>query len=201
MSGRLYVISGPSGAGKSTIIHHVMKGIPDLGYSVSHTTRQPREKEVDGQDYHFVDKQTFQRMIREGDFLEWAEVYNDLYGTSLSGLHRRLDMNMDVVLDVDVQGAGNVRRKFEDAVLIFLLPPSLEVLEKRLRNRATESESGFRNRTEKALLEIRESRDYDYIVFNDELMDGVKRVVSIILAERCRSRLLFPKAVEIFRIP
>jgi len=201
MSGRLYVISGPSGAGKSTIIHHVMKEIPDLGYSVSHTTRQPREKEVDGKDYHFVDKQTFQRMIREGDFLEWAEVYNDLYGTSLSGLHRRLDMNMDVVLDVDVQGAGNVRRKFEDAVLIFLLPPSLEVLEKRLRNRATESESGFRNRTEKALLEIRESRDYDYIVFNDELRDGVKRVVSIILAERCRSRLLFPKAVEIFRIP
>lgn len=201
MSGRLYVISGPSGAGKSTIIHHVMKEIPDLGYSVSHTTRQPREKEVDGQDYHFVEKQTFQRMIREGDFLEWAEVYNDLYGTSLSGLHRRLDMNRDVVLDVDVQGAGNVRRKFEDAVLIFLLPPSLEVLEKRLRNRATESESGFRNRTEKALLEIRESRDYDYIVFNDELRDGVKRVVSIILAERCRSRLLFPKAVEIFRIP
>ncbi|PKN24137.1 MAG: guanylate kinase [Deltaproteobacteria bacterium HGW-Deltaproteobacteria-21] len=201
MSGTLYVISGPSGAGKSTIIHHVMKEIPDLGYSVSHTTRQPREKEVDGQDYHFVDKQTFQRMIREGDFLEWAEVYDDLYGTSLSGLHRRLDMNMDVILDVDVQGAGNVRRKFEDAVLIFLLPPSLEVLEKRLRNRATESESGFRNRTEKALLEIRESRDYDYIVFNDELRDGVKRVVSIILAERCRSRLLFPKAVEIFRIP
>ena len=200
MSGRLYVISGPSGAGKSTIIHHVMKEIPDLGYSVSHTTRQPREKEVDGQDYHFVDKQTFQRMIREGDFLEWAEVYDDLYGTSLSGLPRRLDMNMDVILDVDVQGAGNVRRKFEDAVLIFLLPPSLEVLEKRLRNRATESESGFRNRTEKALLEIRESRDYDYIVFNDELRDGVKRVVSIILAERCRSRLLFPKAVEIFRI-
>ena len=200
MSGRLYVISGPSGAGKSTIIHHVMKEIPDLGYSVSHTTRQPREKEVDGQDYHFVDKQTFQRMIREGDFLEWAEVYDDLYGTSLSRLQRRLDMNMDVILDVDVQGAGNVRRKFEDAVLIFLLPPSLEVLEKRLRNRATESESGFRNRTEKALLEIRESRDYDYIVFNDELRDGVKRVVSIILAERCRSRLLFPKAVEIFRI-
>ena len=201
MSGRLYVISGPSGAGKSTIIHHVMKEIPDLGYSVSHTTRQPRENEMDGQDYHFVDKQTFQRMIREGDFLEWAEVYDDLYGTSLSGLHRRLDMNMDVILDVDVQGAGNVRRKFEDAVLIFLLPPSLEVLEKRLRNRATESESGFRNRTEKALLEIRESRDYDYIVFNDELRDGVKRVVSVILAERCRSRLLFPKAVEIFRIP
>ncbi|PKN64622.1 MAG: guanylate kinase [Deltaproteobacteria bacterium HGW-Deltaproteobacteria-15] len=201
MSGRLYVISGPSGAGKSTIIHHVMKEIPDLGYSVSHTTRQPRENEVDGQDYHFVDKQTFQRMIREGDFLEWAQVYDDLYGTSLSGLHRRLDMNMDVILDVDVQGAGNVRRKFEDAVLTFLLPPSLEVLEKRLRNRATESENAFRNRTEKALLEIRESRDYDYIVFNDELRDGVKRVVSIILAERCRSRLLFPKAVEIFRIP
>src|SRR3989339_2079948 len=201
MAGRLYVISGPSGAGKSTIIRQVMKEVPALGYSVSHTTRQPREKEVDGQDYHFVDKQTFQRMIREGDFLEWAEVYDDLYGTSLSGLHRRLDMNMDVILDVDVQGAGNVRRKFEDAVLIFLLPPSLEVLEKRLRNRATESESGFRNRTEKALLEIRESRDYDYIVFNDEIRDGVKRVVSIILAERCRSRLLFPKAVEIFRIP
>ncbi len=201
MTGRLFVISGPSGAGKSTIIRHVMEEIPNLGYSVSHTTRRPREKEAEGADYHFVDKETFLRMIREGDFLEWAEVYDDLYGTSLSGLQRRLGAGMDVILDVDAQGAGNVRRIFEDSVLIFLLPPSLEVLEKRLRGRGTENENAVRNRTEKALREIRESRDYDYIVFNDELRDGVKRVASIVLAERCRSRLLFPKAVEIFRIP
>jgi len=200
MAGRLYVISGPSGAGKSTIIRHVMEEIPDLEYSVSHTTREPRQNEVDGVDYHFVDKETFLAMIREEDFLEWAKVYDDLYGTSLSGLHRRLGMDRDVILDVDVQGAANVRRKFEDAVLIFLLPPSLEVLENRLRNRGTESEDGFRNRTEKALHEIRQSRNYDYIVFNDEIRDGVKRVASIILAERCRSRLLFPKTAEIFRI-
>jgi guanylate kinase len=200
MAGMLYAISGPSGAGKSTVIHQVMKDVPNLGYSVSHTTRRPRAEEVDGRDYHFVDKETFLRMIREGDFLEWAEVYDDLYGTSLSGLHRRLAAGMDVILDVDVQGAGNVRRRFEDSVLIFLLPPTLEVLEKRLRDRGTESEKAFRNRTEKALREIRESRDYDYIVFNDELRDGVKRVASIILAERCRSRLQFPVAAEIFRV-
>ncbi|RJR51165.1 MAG: guanylate kinase [Desulfobacteraceae bacterium] len=200
MAGRLYVISGPSGAGKSTIIRRVMKEVPDLEYSVSHTTRQPRQKEVDGVDYHFVDSETFLKMIREEDFLEWAKVYDDLYGTSLSVLHRRLDMNKDVILDVDVQGAANVRLKFEDAVLIFILPPSLEVLEERLRNRGTESENGFRNRTEKALHEIGESRHYDYIVFNDELREGVKKVASIILAERCRSRLLFPKTTEIFGI-
>jgi guanylate kinase len=201
MAGRLFVISGPSGAGKSTIIRHVLNEVGDLGYSVSHTTRRPREKEVAGADYHFVDKETFLKMIREGDFLEWAEVYDDLYGTSRSGLHRSLETGMDVILDVDVQGAANVRAEFADSILIFLLPPSLEALEERLRKRGTDTESAVRTRMEKALREIGECGKYDYIVFNDDLEDAAEKVRSIILSERCRSHVLMPRVLEIFRVP
>jgi guanylate kinase len=201
MAGRLFVISGPSGAGKSTIIRHVLNEVGDLGYSVSHTTRRPREKEVAGADYHFVDKETFLKMIREGDFLEWAEVYDDLYGTSRSGLHRSLETGMDVILDVDVQGAANVRAEFADSILIFLLPPSLEALEERLRKRGTDTESAVRTRMEKALREIGECGKYDYIIFNDDLEDAAEKVRSIILSERCRSHVLMPRVLEIFRVP
>lgn len=201
MGGRLYVISGPSGAGKTTIIRNVMSEVGDLGYSVSHTTRAPRETEVDGVDYHFVDKRTFQKMIGEGDFLEWAVVYDDLYGTSRTGLHRRLRTGLDVILDVDVQGAANVRAGFPDSTLIFLLPPSMEELERRLRERGTDAENAVQTRLEKALREIGECGKYDYIVFNEALMDAVERVRSIILSERCRSHVLIPKVLEIFRNP
>jgi guanylate kinase len=201
MAGRLYVISGPSGAGKSTIIRQVLKEVGHLSYSVSHTTRSPREKEVEGVDYHFVDRETFQEMIRGEDFLEWAQVYDDFYGTSRSELHRRLGTGTDVILDVDVQGAANVRAGVPEAVLIFVLPPSLEVLEDRLRRRGTNTEESVRTRMEKALREIGECRKYDYIVFNDELEEAVRRVRSIILSERCRSHALWPKVFETFRIP
>jgi guanylate kinase len=201
MAGRLYVISGPSGAGKSTVIRRLMKEEENLGYSVSHTTRRPRTGEVDGVDYHFVEKETFQRMIREGDFLEWAEVYSgDLYGTSRSGLHRQLEKGVDVILDVDVEGAGNVRRGFEGCTLIFLIPPSLDVLEKRLRARGTDTADAVRTRTEKALREIRECPSYDYIVFNDRVEDAVRDIRSIIRAERLRTSVQVKRVSHSFPI-
>lgn len=201
MPGKLYVISGPSGAGKTTVIRHLLQEAGNLGYSVSHTTRRPRPNERDGADYHFVEKETFQRMIREGDFLEWAEVYTgDLYGTSLSGLQALLEKGMDVILDVDVEGAGNVRGRFEGSILIFLLPPSLEVLEKRLRGRSTESEDRVRARIHKAVREIRECRHYDYIIFNEQVADSVQAIRSVIEAENLRSSVQMKRAEETFPV-
>lgn len=194
------MISGPSGTGKSTIIRRVLEEVDGIGYSVSHTTRAPRENEMDGLDYHFIDREKFRSMIRDGDFLEWAEVYNDLYGTSLSGLRGRMETGMDVIMDVDVQGAGNVRRNFQDAILIFLLPPSIDALDKRLRARGTESEDAIRIRIEGACREIVECRVYDYIVFNDTIPDAVQRLRSIIIAERCRSPRLMTRVRETFHI-
>lgn len=201
MHGRLYVISGPSGAGKSTVIQQLRQETGNLGYSVSHTTRSPRANERDGVDYHFVKKETFQRMIREGDFLEWAEVYKGhLYGTSLSVLQEQLEKGMDVVMDVDVEGAGNVRRSFENATLIFLLPPSLDELERRLKRRGTESEDAVQTRTQKAIGEIRECRNYDYIVFNEQVADAVQDIRAIIKAENLRSSVQVKKVGKAFPI-
>jgi guanylate kinase len=200
MAGRLYVISGPSGVGKSTIIRRVMEGVENLGYSVSHTTRRPRGKEVDGKEYHFVTRETFTKMIQDGDLLEWAEVYGDLYGTSLTSLRAQADRGTDVVLDVDPQGALNIRSRFEDCALVFLLPPSLEVLEKRLRDRGTESEDALRGRIAEALREIQACLRYDYLVFNADLSQAVTTVKSIILSERCRTAGLAQKVREIFPI-
>lgn len=200
MAGRLYIISGPSGVGKSTVIRLVLQGVADLGYSVSHTTRRPREKEVDGAAYHFVSRESFTKMIQSGDLLEWAEVYGDLYGTSFSSLRKQTEPGMDVILDVDPQGALNIRGRFEDSVLIFMLPPSLEILEKRLRNRGTENQEAFRGRMAKALREIRECLRYDYLVFNDDLPLAVETLKSIILSDRCRTARLAPKVGELFPI-
>jgi guanylate kinase len=200
MAGRLYVISGPSGVGKSTVIRLVLQKVENLGYSVSHTTRRPREKEVDGAAYHFVSREIFTQMIQAGDLLEWAEVYGDLYGTSFSSLRKQSERGMDVVLDVDPKGALNIRRSFEDCVLIFILPPSLKILEKRLRDRGTESEEALRDRIAKALREIRECPRYDYLVFNDDLPLAVETLKSIILSDRCRTARLAQKVGELFPI-
>jgi guanylate kinase len=200
MAGQIFVISGPSGAGKSTVIRLVMEGVRDLGYSISHTTRAPRENEVDGVNYHFVDRDTFRTMIRKGDLLEWAEVYSDLYGTSFSSIRAQVDRGMDVIMDVDVQGARNLRQGLKDCVLLFLLPPSLEVLEERLRGRATDSEEALLKRMEKALQEIRECLSYDYLVFNDDLSEAVEAVRSIVLSERHRTDRQTAKVRKTFRI-
>jgi guanylate kinase len=198
MPGQLFVISGPSGAGKSTVIAALREGLGGLAYSISHTTRRPRGEEVDGVHYHFVGRETFEAMIAGGAFVEWAKVYDDLYGTSFAGLDRQLAAEKDVLLDVDAQGAGSIRRRYPHSVLVYLLPPSLEALEMRLKGRRTDDDATVRGRLDKAQQEIRTCAGYDYIVINDQLDAAVEEVRAVIVSERCRSARRMPAVARLF---
>lgn len=187
MPGQLFVISGPSGAGKSAIVSALRERIDRLGYSISHTSRSARGVEKNGTDYHFVDKETFEDLIEAGDFVEWAEVYNDYYGTSFAAINEQIASGIDILLDVDAQGARNIKDHFENNVLIYLLPPSLDVLESRLKARGTDTESILRMRLKKAANEIKECTWYDYIIINDDLEKAISEAEAIIVAERCRA--------------
>ncbi|RLB14531.1 MAG: guanylate kinase [Deltaproteobacteria bacterium] len=186
MPGQLFVISAPSGTGKTTVIRKVQAQMDGLGYSISHTSRKPRPGEREGVDYYFVGPQDFEEMIKQGAFVEWARVYGDYYGTSVVSLHDQLNKGMDVILDVDPVGARNIKKQFPDAALIFIIPPSLDVLEQRLYGRGTDSEATIKKRLEKAVSEVQEALGYDYIVINEELEAAVQEVIAIIRAERCR---------------
>ncbi len=188
MAGQQFVISAPSGAGKSTIINALKERVDGLGYCISHTSRRPRGTERDGMEYHFVERETFSKMIREGAFVEWARVYEDFYGTSFSSLKEQISLGLDVLLDVDAQGAKNIRRHFEDSVLLYILPPSLEILERRLRDRSTDDESIIDARVAKAQSDMKNCLWYDYVIINDDLEKAVEKAQSIVVAERCRTR-------------
>jgi len=200
MKGQPFIISAPSGTGKSTITDALIKKVDGLGYSISHTSRLPRTTEKDGIDYHFVDRTAFHSMIETGDFIEWAEVYDDLYGTSFSGLDRQLSLGLDVLLDVDIQGARNIRRNFEKSVLVYILPPSLDILRERLEGRGTDKKEVIKKRLEKASVEVKNCILYDYIVINDDLDMAVDEVRSIILSERCRPARRAPGLARNFGI-
>ncbi len=187
MYGQLFVISGPSGAGKSSIVKALLSRTEGLVYSISHTSRRPRGSEQNGIEYHFVDAGTFNRMIEAGAFVEWAKVYDDFYGTSFSGLEGQTASGLDVLLDVDIQGARNIRKHFENSVLIYVLPPSLEILEKRLEGRGTDDEGVIKARMEKALDDMDNCLWYDYIIINDDLEKAITEAKSIIISERCRT--------------
>jgi guanylate kinase len=199
-AGRLFVLSGPSGSGKSTLIREVRQKVPDLGYSISHTSRPPRGQEKNGAEYHFVSKENFQKMIDNGEFVEWAQVYHDLYGTSVSSLKSQITIGLDVIMDIDVQGARNIKDHFKDAILIYVLPPSLEILEKRLRDRGTDDEQAIRTRVKKAAQEIKNCVSYDYLLFNDKLDQGVEELKAILIAERCRKSVRLAKAQTLFNL-
>ncbi len=186
--GDLFVISAPSGAGKTTLCEMVLREVPDIGFSVSHTTRLPRTGEVAGRDYHFVSRKEFDEMVSRGDFLEWASVHGNCYGTSKQEVFSRLDVGQDVLLDIDVQGARQVREQFPGAVLIFILPPSMSVLEDRLRARGTEDAEWLKLRLENAELEVKSASDYNYIVINDELPHALEDLKAIIRARRLRAQ-------------
>lgn len=190
MRGRIFVISGPSGAGKSTLIKAVRERIDNISYSVSHTTRSPRSGEQDGVDYFFVEKPVFEAMIENNSFVEWALVYDDYYGTSCQILEEKLKSGMDIVLDIDIQGAKNMKEKIDDCLLIFILPPSREILEKRLRARATDNADAIDKRIGLAVNELANCSWYDYLIINDDLEKAAKDLESIIYADRCSNKRL-----------
>jgi len=186
--GILFVISAPSGTGKTTVIKEIRELFPELSYSISFTTRPPRRNEVHGKDYFFVSREQFEEMIKASKFLEWEEIHGNLYGTSKELIQKELGSGKDVILDIDVKGAKNVAKQFEDVVLIFLMPPSIEILEQRLRNRQTEGEEVIRKRLETAKEELKERDKFHYQVTNDVLADAVKEISEIIRKERANRR-------------
>jgi guanylate kinase len=198
--GNIYIFSGPSGVGKSSVIKGVRERVTGLGYSISHTSRPPRHNETNGVDYHFVNEDTFRKMIDDGAFVEWATVYDHLYGTSAEGLRSQTDKGLDVILDIDSQGAKNIRSFFHDSVLIYILPPSLETLEQRLKSRATDDADVIANRIKKAIDDLKNCEWYDYLVINDDLERAINEAESIILSNRCRNSRMLPAVKEMLGI-
>ncbi|HOM99769.1 MAG TPA: guanylate kinase [Acidobacteriota bacterium] len=185
-NGELFVVSSPSGAGKSTLIHRVLDQVPQLVFSVSYTTRPARDGEVHGRDYFFVSEKEFEERIARNDFLEWAEVYGYRYGTSREFVEDCLRDGKDVILDIDVQGARQVRENCSTAVLIFVLPPSRRELEDRLKKRRSDSEEAIRRRLAAARSEIERYREYNYVIINREVDPAVEELKAVVLARRCR---------------
>ena len=188
MAGILFIISAPSGSGKSTLVNEVRRLVSGLDFSVSYTTRKPRGSEEDGREYHFTTREHFERMIGAGEFLEWAEVFGNYYGTAMTALNMARDHGTDLLLDIDVQGALQVMEKLPEAVSIFILPPSPEVLERRLRNRSqaegVANESIIEGRLAEARTELQRIDDYRYALVNDALDQAASEMRAIVLTAR-----------------
>ena len=186
--GQLIVLSGPSGVGKSTVIAELLGERKDIYFSVSFTTRSPRVGEADGVNYNFVSREEFERMIAADELLEYAQYVGNYYGTSLKVIQDKLAAGVDVLLDIDVQGAAKVRSKCPDAVCIFIVPPSFEELSRRLHGRATDNEDVIAGRLQKAREEYQQIPNYDYLVVNDKVSTAAAEIISILTAEDCRTR-------------
>lgn len=188
--GTLVVVSAPSGAGKTTLCREVRLLLPDLAYSVSCTTRLPRPGEIDGVDFHFVDDARFREMIDRGEFAEWATVHGNLYGTLAGPLEAALGTGRDVLLDIDTQGAAQLRTRYPEAVLVFIVAPSMAELEQRLRERNSDAETEIARRLERARHEVTLWRQYDYLIVNRDVKEAIDQLSAIIHAERYRAARL-----------
>ena len=199
--GSLFVVSAPSGTGKTTLVEALVPRVPGLEMSRSYTSRPPRPGERDGVDYHFVSRERFEAMRAGGEFLEWADVFGHLYATSRVDTRRHLDAGRDLVLVIDVQGAGQIRQLEGGAVGIFVLPPSPAVLEERLRRRSQNhlTEEELQRRLAVARREVARLAEYDYVVVNDEIGDSVERLRCIVIAERASCRVAGPAGEAIVR--
>jgi guanylate kinase len=195
--GLLFVVSAPSGTGKTTVVERLVQVFPDLALSRSYTSRAMREGEKDGVDYNFITRERFEAMIADDAFLEWADVFGNLYGTATADAERELATGRDLVLVIDVQGARQVRANGAHTVGIFVLPPSFDALEQRLRGRSKDSEEAIRKRLATARREIRAVAEYEYVIVNDELDACVDRLRAIVLAERARPRMMAPVVARI----
>ncbi len=184
--GNLIVLSGPSGVGKGTVLKALLKKYDNICYSISATTRTPREDEKDGVDYFFMTEDKFKAWVEDDKFIEWAKVHNNYYGTPRSYVQETLASGKDVILEIDIQGAKQVKEGFKDGIFIFLAPPSLEELKNRIYNRGTEGEDDIQVRLKNAKKELKEIENYDYLVVNDIVKEAVERLKSVIIANRCK---------------
>jgi guanylate kinase len=184
--GILFVVSGPSGAGKGTLCGLLLQRMDNLCLSISATTRAPRQGEIDGISYFFIKHDEFEQKIQRHEFLEWAKVYNNYYGTPKDFVERQLSSGKDVILEIDVQGAAKVKESCPDGIFIFIFPPCIEELKNRIIKRGTETEKSLRQRILCARQELKAAANYDYIVLNDELEDAAMQLQAIVIAERCR---------------
>ncbi len=194
--GDLFVVSAPSGAGKTTLCRKLISILPDITHSVSYTTRAPRSGEVNDRDYSFISETDFRRMADEGQFAEWAEVHGNLYGTSKSRLDDTREKGRDIILDVDVQGARQLRESFPDGVYAFVLPPSMEALAERLRSRMSDSPGEIKRRLEKAGNEIQDYVHYNYVIVNNIFEEALKELEAVVIARRLDSGRVDPEWVK-----
>ncbi len=198
--GQIFVVTAASGTGKTTIINMIRKDMRGVGYSISHTTRKPREGEVNGYHYYFVDRVEFEKMVEAHEFMEWAIVYDQLYGTSISSINGELSSGKDLLMDLDIQGAEEIERRFPESLSIFILPPSMEILKERLKRRSTNDEINVDLRMKKAVEEIQRCRDYDFIIVNDDLNEAAREIEAIIIAQRANKKRRFPLVQKIFHL-
>lgn len=195
--GQLFVVSAPSGTGKTTVVERLVQLVPDLALSRSYTSRPARAGETHGVDYNFVTRSRFEEMVAAGEFLEWADVFGNLYGTCATDTEQSLAQGHDMVLVIDVQGARQVRQRCQGMVGIFVMPPSFEMLERRLRGRSKDSEEAMQRRLQTARNEVASFNEYEYVIVNDELEACVERLRAIVLAERARLHAVKPEAERI----
>ncbi len=198
--GIILIISAPSGAGKTTLCHGLLQRFPNMKESISYTTRIPRAGEVPAQDYYFVSRQEFQRMVDEDAFAEWAEVHGNLYGTALATIEDARKNGVDLVLDIDCQGACRLKEQIERCVYIFILPPSMEELRRRLENRSSDDQEVIERRIERAAEEIREARWYDYIIINDNFETAFEELAAIVVAHSRKTFRMLGQVAKLFDI-
>ncbi len=178
--GKLIVFSAPSGSGKTTIVRHILSKFPEIVFSVSATTRKKRKTEVDGKDYFFISEEEFRKKVEQGEFIEWEKFYGYYYGTLKSFVNKLLDEGKIIALELDVKGAVHIRDQYPDAALVFIRPPSLEVLKERLKRRNTETEEDFRKRIERASMELEYEKYFDYVIVNDDLEKAKSQAEEIV---------------------
>ena len=186
MSGNLFIISAPSGAGKTSLVHALLDLDPHIDLSVSFTTREPRPGELDGKDYHFVSRETFLAMKERGEFLESAEVYGNLYGTSQTWIRQEIAKGGDILLEIDWQGAAQVRRLFPESISIFILPPSMEALEQRLKGRGKDNDAVIAKRMAAVREDVAHVNEFNYVIINDKLDEALRELNAVVLSARLR---------------